>query len=427
MMTLISDARNSTSDVIKEVAKAENLDAEKLRKRITEGRIVIPHNPIHSPKPMAIGEGLTVKVNANLGTSPDHIDLNEEIQKANVALKYGSDAVMDLSIGGDLDLIRKKLIEVVDVPFGTVPIYQAGIEAAKKKGAVIHMNEDDMFNSFEKHARDGVDFVVAHCGVTLESVNRLKKQNRILDLVSRGGSFHTAWILHNQKENPIYENFDYLLEIAKNYDLTLSLGDAFRSGCIYDANDRAKIQELLIIGELVEKARENGVQTIVEGPGHVPLNLIESNVKIMKSVTKSAPYYVLGPLVTDVAPGYDHIVGAIGGAIAGKAGADFLCYVTPSEHLSLPTIEDVREGVIAARIAAHSADLARGIGLKRDIRMAKARRDLDWDAQFELVIDPEKARSYREKRKPINEEFCSMCGELCAIKLPRKYLRDKEE
>ncbi len=426
-MTLMDDAKNGISDVIKEVAKAEGVEAEKLRKRVAEGRVVIPYNPIHSPKLLGIGEGLSVKVNANIGTSPDHADVEEEVQKARIALEYGSDAVMDLSIGGDLDEIRKRLIEAVGMPFGTVPIYQAGIGAVKNKGAVVDMTEDDMFNAFERHAKDGVDFAVAHCGVTLESVNRLKKQKRLVDLVSRGGSFHTAWILHNEKENPLYKNFDYLLELAAKYDLTLSLGDAFRSGCIYDANDRAKIQELLIIGELVERAREKGVQTIVEGPGHVPLNLIESNIKIMKSTTRNAPYYVLGPLVTDIAPGYDHIVGAIGGAIAGYAGADFLCYVTPSEHLSLPTVEDVKEGVVAARIAAHSADLARGLGWDRDIRMAKARRDLDWEEMFDLAIDSTKAKRYRNERKPTHEEFCSMCGDLCAIKLSRKYLRGEKE
>ncbi len=422
-MTLITEAKSGTSDIINAVARAEGVDEKKLTKWVAQGRVTIPFNPIHSPEPLGIGEGLSVKVNANLGTSPDHVDFQEEIQKAKVALEYGSDAIMDLSIGGDLDKIRRKLIKVIDKPFGTVPIYQAGIEASKKS-AVVDMTEDDMFGSIERHAKDGVDFIVAHCGITLESVVRLKRQDRIVDLVSRGGSFHAAWILHNKKENPIYENFDYLLEMAANYDLTLSLGDGMRSGCIHDANDRAKIQEMLIIGELVERARKAGVSTIVEGPGHVPLNLIESNIKIMKSVTKNAPYYVLGPLVTDIAPGYDHIVGAIGGAIAGYAGADFLCYVTPSEHLSLPTVDDVREGVIAARIAAHSADLARGNGWEKDLEMAKARRDLDWDKMFDLVIDPKKAKMYRAQRKPTDEEFCSMCGDLCAIKLPRKYLRE---
>jgi phosphomethylpyrimidine synthase len=422
----MKEAQKSVTEVIRKVSEAEGVDAEQLRKRVAEGIVTIPFNPIHSPEPLGVGEGLNVKVNANIGTSPDLADMDEEIEKAKVALKYGSDAVMDLSIAGDLDEIRRKLLEVVNKPFGTVPIYQAGIESIKKRGAVVDMTEDDMFKAFEKHAKDGVDFVVAHCGITIESVNRLKNQKRIVDLVSRGGSFHTAWILHNEKENPIYKNYDYLLEIAQKYDLTLSLGDGMRSGCIYDANDRAKIQELLIIGELVERAREKGVSTIVEGPGHVPLNIIESNIQIMKSATKNAPYYVLGPLVTDIAPGYDHIVGAIGGAIAGYAGADFLCYVTPSEHLSLPTVEDVKEGVIAARIAAHSADLARGFGWEKDIQMAKARRDLDWEEMFKLVIDPEKAKGYRDLRKPTHEEFCSMCGDLCAIKLPKKYLRGEK-
>lgn len=422
----MDEVKCGQSDVVKQIAKLEGLDYNKLCKRVEEGRVTIPRNPIHSPPPLAIGDGLSVKVNANIGTSPDHVDVNEEMEKAKVALEYGADAVMDLSIGGDLNDIRRRLISIVKKPFGTVPIYQAGISAIKKRGSVVDMNEDDIFNSFETHAKDGVDFVVAHCGITMESVLRLKRQKRLLDLVSRGGSFHTAWILHNEKENPIYENYDYLLDIAKKYDITLSLGDGMRSGCIYDANDRAKMQEMLIIGELVERARERGVSTIVEGPGHVPLNLIESNIKIMKSATKNAPYYVLGPLVTDIAPGYDHIVGAIGGAIAGFAGADFLCYVTPSEHLSLPTVEDVKEGVIAARIAAHSADLARGLGWDVDVEMARARRDLDWDKMFKLVIDPKKAKSYRDIRKPSREEFCSMCGDLCAIKLPKKYLRGEE-
>jgi len=281
-----------------------------------------------------------------------------------------------------------------------------------------------MFNSFEHQAKQGVDFAVAHVGVTKESVERLRRQDRMIPMVSRGGAFHMAWILHNDEENPLYKNFDYLLEIAKEYDLTLSLGDGMRSGAIYDSNDRAKFQELLIIGELVERAREKGVQCIVEGPGHMPLNHIESNIRVMKTITKGAPYFVLGPLVTDIAPGYDHLVAGIGGALAGYYGADFLCYVTPAEHLSLPSAEDVKEGVIAARIAAHSADLAKGIDREIDDEFSRARDHLDWKKMFELAIDPEKAKEYRKRRPPLEDpSTCTMCGKLCAIKIVNKYLR----
>lgn len=419
MMTLMERAIIEITDEIKSVAKAEKISPERVQKRVIEGRVAIPFNPIHSPEVVGIGEGLRVKVNANIGTSPDHVDLDEEIEKARIAVKYKADAVMDLSIGGNLDEIRRAILNELKVPFGTVPVYQAGIEAMRNKGAVIDMSEDDMFNAIERHAKDGVDFVVVHVGVNKESVERLRKQNRILPIVSRGGSFHAAWIVHNEEENPLYKNYDYLLELAGKYDLTLSLGDGLRSGCINDANDRAKIQELLIIGELVDRARERHVQTIVEGPGHVPLNMIESNVKIMKSVTKNAPYYVLGPLVTDIAPGYDHIVGAIGGAFAGFVGVDFLCYVTPSEHLCLPTVDDVKQGVIASRIAAHAADLARGLNHEIDLEMAKARKELDWERQFEVAIDPELARRYKAERSPEHDEVCSMCGDFCAIRMGR--------
>ncbi|HHF58960.1 MAG TPA: phosphomethylpyrimidine synthase ThiC, partial [Thermoplasmatales archaeon] len=276
----------------------------------------------------------------------------------------------------------------------------------------------------EHQAKEGVDFAVAHVGVTKESVERLKRQKRMIPMVSRGGAFHMAWILYNQSENPLYKNFDYLLEIAKEYDLTLSLGDGMRSGAIYDSNDRAKFQELLIIGELVERCREKGVQCMVEGPGHMPLNHIESNIKIMKVVTKEAPYFVLGPLVTDIAPGYDHLVAGIGGAIAGYYGADFLCYVTPAEHLSLPSVEDVKEGVIAARIAAHAADIARGIDVEIDHEFSKARDHLNWKRMFDLAIDPEKAKTYRERNPPLEDpSTCTMCGKLCAIKIVNEYLR----
>jgi phosphomethylpyrimidine synthase len=409
------------SSQIKAIALEEGVEESKVARSVEKGRVVIPANPAHNPSPCGIGEGLRVKVNTNIGTSPDHIDLEEEMAKIRIALKYKTDAIMDLSIGGELDSIRRSILKEVEVPFGTVPIYQAGVDAMAR-GKLVDMTEDDIFNAFDRHGKDGVDFVVAHCGITRESVERLKNQNRLINMVSRGGSFHASWIIHNDCENPLYKNFDYLLEIAKNHNMILSLGDGMRSGCIYDANDRAKFQELLILGELVERARKAGVQAMVEGPGHVPLHMIRSNIEVMKSVTNHAPYFVLGPLVTDIAPGYDHIVGAIGGAIAGYAGADFLCYVTPSEHLRLPDIDDVKEGVIAARIAGHAADLARGykVAMDKDIEMAKARCNLDWSKQFELVVDPEKAKAYRSERQPTQEEFCSMCGDLCAIRRLRE-------
>jgi len=373
---------------------------------------------------VGIGKGLRVKVNANIGTSREHCKTEEETEKAKVSIQAGTHALMDLSTGGDLDSIRLSLLKVANVPFGTVPIYQAGIEAIKKRGAIIDMTEDDMFNMFEKQAKQGVDFAVTHVGVTKQSVERLRRQKRLIPMVSRGGSFHMAWIIHNDMENPLYKNFDYLLELAKKYDVTLSLGDGMRSGALYDSNDRAKIQELLLVGELVERAREYGVQTMVEGPGHMPLDDITSNIQIMKNVTQDAPYFVLGPLVTDIAPGYDHFVGGIGGALAGFAGADFLCYLTPAEHLSLPDINDVRDGVIATRIAAHAADLARGIDRDIDASFSKARENLDWEKMFRLCIDEKKAQEYRQKRLPLEDtKTCSMCGNLCAIELVKKYLK----
>jgi len=425
-MTQISEAKQGKiTKQMKDVSKNENIDVEIIRRRVASGKIVIPFNSIHSPKSLGIGKGLRVKVNANIGTSREHCDIKEEVEKAKVSMDAGAHAVMDLSTGGDLDKIRTSLLKTVDVSFGTVPIYQAGIEAIEKRGSIVDMTEDDMFRSIENHARQGVDFAVVHVGITKESVRRLQRQKRLIPMVSRGGAFHMAWILHNEQENPLYKNFDYLLEIAKEYDLTLSLGDGMRSGAVYDSNDRAKFQELLIIGELVEKAREKGVQTMVEGPGHMPLNDIQSNIEVMKKVTREAPYFVLGPLVTDIAPGYDHFVGGIGGALAGFCGADFLCYLTPAEHLSLPDKNDVREGVIATRIAAHAADLARGIDRDVDFNFSKAREDLNWDEMFALCIDPKKAKEYREKRLPLEDtKACSMCGKLCAIEMVKKYLKE---
>lgn len=427
-MTLMQDVKTGLTDEVNQIAKAENLDPEKVRNLVAAGHIVIPKNPNHNPKPIGIGSGLRVKINVNLGTSPDHFDLNEELEKVKTAIKYGTDTIMDLSIGGDIDSIRREIIKSINVPLGTVPIYQAGLEVARNKtSAVVDMTEDNIFNAIEKHAKDGVDFMTVHCGVTKESVERLRRQGRITDLVSRGGAFLMAWILHNDEENPLFANYDYLLELAQNYDFTLSLGDGLRPGSIADATDRPQLQELIILGELIDRARDAGVQAMVEGPGHIPIHQIEANVKIQKTTCHNAPFYVLGPLVTDIAPGYDHIVGAIGGALAAFYGADFLCYVTPSEHLALPTVEDVRDGTIASKIAAHAADIARGLDSERDLKVAKARKALDWETQFKYVLDPDKARKYRENRKSMEKEVCSMCGNLCAIKIVKEYLDKNDE
>jgi phosphomethylpyrimidine synthase len=408
------------------VAKDEKEQPQRLLRRITKGTVIIPRNVRReNVHPVGIGEGLRTKINTNIGTSPDLCDLNLEIEKAKIAVKYGTDTLMDLSINGNLDEIRRAVLKAVNVPVGTVPIYQAAMEAVKKRGAIIHMTQDDIFNAIEKHAKDGVDFMTVHCGVTQQIVERIAKHPRLMGIVSRGGTFLTAWILHHKKENPLYENYDYLLEMAARYDFALSLGDGLRPGCIFDATDWPQIQELLTIGELVERARAANVQVMVEGPGHLPLNQIESNVQLEKSVCKGAPFYVLGPVVTEIAPGYDHIVGAIGGAIAGLAGADFLCYLTPSEHLGLPTIEDVKEGVIATKIAAHAVDIVK-LGPKamaRDLAMAKARAELNWKEQFENALDPEKAMQIRSRVKLKRPETCSMCSEYCALKVLKEALK----
>jgi phosphomethylpyrimidine synthase len=427
-MTQISSAQHgNVTDQMKQVAKEEPISLQEIRKRVAAGQIVIPWNPNHHPKPVGLGKGLKVKVNANIGTSREYCKPEEEIEKAKVSLDVKTDAIMDLSTGGNLNEIRKQLLNVSTVPFGTVPIYQTAIESAEKHGAIIDMTSDEMFNTFEQQAKQGVDFAVVHVGVTKESVKRLKHQKRLIPMVSRGGAFHMAWILHHEQENPLYKEFDHLLDIAKEYDVTLSLGDGMRSGALADSNDRAKFQEMLIIGELVEQSRKAGVQAMVEGPGHMPLNDIQSNIEVMKVVTKQAPYFVLGPLVTDIAPGYDHFVGGIGGALAGYFGADFLCYLTPAEHLALPNVNDVREGVIAARIAAHAANLARGIDRNIDYEFSTAREELDWDKMFKLSIDKEKPKQYRKQRLPLEDTHsCTMCGNLCAIELVEKYLKQQE-
>jgi len=426
MSTIMEQARKGVTPLIAAVAEKEGLEPEFVRRGVASGRIVIPCNPTHDPRPCGIGEGLGIKINANVGSSRDRVDLQEELEKVAVSLRYGADTVMDLSTGGDIDAIRRAILDACPAPVGTVPIYQIGLTAARR-GALVDMDRDEMFRGIETHAKDGVDFMTVHCGITKESVAWVKRSGRITDVVSRGGSFLTAWILHNDAENPLYEDFDYLLEMAREYEFSLSLGDGFRPGCIHDATDGAQLSELMNLGSLVKRCRAAGVQCMVEGPGHVSLDMVETNMRLQKSVCDGAPFYVLGPLVTDIAPGYDHIVGAIGGAVAAWHGADFLCYLTPAEHLSLPTVDDVREGVIASRIAAHVGDVAKGRGREQDRAMAQARKALDWETMFSLAIDPEKARRYRERGMTKEEEGCSMCGDVCAIKIVSEYLDPKKD
>ena len=415
------------SPEMKAVALIENLDVEHIRSGIANGVIVIPRNVNHNlEKVCGIGQGLKTKVNANIGTSGDFPCVEDELVKLRVAIEAGADALMDLSTGGDLAAVRKTIVENCTVPLGTVPIYEAAVKSADE-GSIVSMKEDDLFRVIERNAEDGVDFLTIHCGITKESVSRLQKQGRIADVVSRGGAFLICWMLGNDRENPLYARFDDLLDICRKHDVTLSLGDGMRPGCLADATDRAQIQELIILGELVDRCREAGVQAMVEGPGHVPMQNVVTNIQIQKTLCKGAPFYVLGPLVTDVAPGYDHITSAIGGAIAAAAGVDFLCYVTPSEHLGLPGPDEVREGVIASRIAAHAGDIAKGIkgAMDWDREMSIARKGLDWKRQEELAIDPIKFRKFRSERATTADEVCSMCGKYCAMKVVDEYLHTK--
>jgi phosphomethylpyrimidine synthase len=425
-LTQLESARKGRiTPEIEKVARDEGVDVDILVKRVADGTVVIPCNANRQMASVrGIGLGLRTKVNANIGTSADYPDIKDELIKLQVALEAGADAIMDLSTGGDLENIRKVIIERCPVPVGTVPIYEAAVRVAKERGSITRMTADDLFDVIESQAKQGVDFMTLHCGITRESVRRLKEQGRITDVVSRGGAFLVTWIVVNERENPLYEQYDKVLEIARRYDVTLSLGDGLRPGCLTDATDRAQIQELIILGELVKRARQAGVQAMVEGPGHVPLDQVTTNVQIQKRLCEGAPFYVLGPLVTDVAPGYDHITAAIGGAIAASAGADFICYVTPTEHLGLPTPDDVREGVIAARIAGHAADIVKGVkgAIDWDNAMAHARKARDWQQQIELSIDPAKAERIRKERRASSDEVCSMCSEFCAMKIVEEAL-----
>ena len=406
------------------VAEEEGMDVELICQGVAEGKVVVPASINH---PMSrycgIGKGLRVKVNANIGTSSDYADIEVELEKLRVAVEFKSDTVMDLSTGGDLTAIRRAILKESPIPLGTVPIYQIGIQAIDRRGAIVNMTPDDIFSHIEEQGEEGVDFMTVHCGVTQSALGRLKRQGRVTDVVSRGGAFLLGWMVHNERENPLYEQYDRLLEIARRYDVTLSLGDGLRPGSLADATDRAQVEELLVLGELVERAWEAGVQVMVEGPGHIPLDQVTANVQLQKSLCRGAPFYVLGPLVTDIAAGYDHICGAIGGAIAAMAGADFLCYVTPSEHLGLPNPDDVKEGVIASRIAAHAADIVKGVkgAWEWDRRMSLARRNLDWEEQARLSLDPERAHRVHAQHSS-SGDACSMCGDFCAMQLVARFL-----
>jgi len=413
---------------VKKVALDEGLDEKLLMQKVAEGLVVIPANPNHAGlEPRGIGEGLSTKVNANIGTSSDISDPEVELNKLRVALKAGADAVMDLSTGGDIAAMRRSILHNCPVPVGTVPVYQAAIRAIKQRGAIVKMTSEDIFDAIEEQADDGVDFVTVHCGVNRQVLAALEKNPRVAGIVSRGGSFLAGWIRHNNRENPLYENYDRLLEIARRYEVTLSLGDGLRPGCSADATDAAQVAELMVLGELVKMARRSGVQVMVEGPGHLPLDHIQANIKLEKQVCHRAPFYVLGPLVTDIAAGYDHITGAIGGAVAAAAGADFLCYVTPSEHLGLPDEEDVKNGVMASRIAAHAADIVKGVAgaAAKDLAMSRARKTLDWDEQKRYALDPEKIDAVR-RRAVTDSHACTMCGDYCAMQLSSQYVENEQ-
>ena len=417
--------RGEISPAAGRIAVEEGIEPERMVRLVADGRAVIVGSRREGCKAIGIGEGLKTKVNANIGTSPDHDDLDAELEKLRVSIEAGADTVMDLSTGGDIDEVRRAILRSCPVPLGTVPIYQAVVEATGRGGEIADCSVEDFFGVVERQARDGVDFMTIHCGLTKRLAEHVAA-SRTAGVVSRGGCFLLQWMVTNDRENPYYEHYDRLLDIAEEFDITLSLGDGLRPGAIDDATDQAQIGELLVIGELVERARDRSVSVIVEGPGHVPLQDIPANMLLQKRVCRGAPFYVLGPLVTDVAPGYDHITAAIGGAVAAWYGADFLCYVTPAEHLRLPSMEDVREGVVAARIAAHAGDIAKGLpgAAEWDRELSRSRAELDWKRALESSIDPERAKSMYDKSGTGSDELCSMCGEYCAI---RGTKRSREE
>jgi phosphomethylpyrimidine synthase len=425
-MTQVELAKaNRISPQMRYVSKNEGMPPELLKSRIKDGKIVLIKNLKRKINPCGVGEGLRVKVNANVGTSKDSSSVDKELRKMNAAIKYGADTIMDLSTGGDIKKIRRLILKNSVVPVGTVPIYEIAIMAAKRRGHISRIKAQDILDVLEAQAAEGVDFFTIHSGITQGVIERLKKQKRLISIVSRGGSFIAEWMIVNKKENPFYEYFDEILRIAKKYDVALSLGDGLRPGSLVDATDRPQIQELVMLGELAGKARKNNVQVIIEGPGHVPLDQIEANIVLQKRLCDNAPFYVLGPLVTDIAPGYDHITGAIGGALAAFYGADFLCYVTPSEHLRIPDEEDVKNGVIASRIAGHAADVAKHLpgAINWDRSMSELRAKRDWKGQIKKSIDPVKAGKYRKSSISVDKDFCTMCSDYCSMKTMEQYFK----
>jgi len=427
MKTLMSRARTgAVPEELRIIAREEGIPTERLRDRLASGKIVVLRNKKRgNVRIVGVGEGLRTKVNVNVGTSPSIVDLGMEVEKVRVAVEYGADSIMDLSTGGDLDNIRRKLLEESrPLPFGTVPIYQAYIEGVRTKRGL--PDEDDFIKILERHLEDGVDFMTIHAGITLELAKRALKSNRIEPIVSRGGSMLTVWMLENNNENPYYTNWNYILELFAEYDAVISLGDALRPGALVDALDHLQIGELIVNAKLLRRAREEGVQVMVEGPGHVPLDKIAIDVKLMKTLTDGAPYYVLGPIVTDTSIGYDHISAAIGAAIAAADGADLICYLTPAEHLSLPTPEQVREGLIAAKIAAHAGDIVKlgSRAVSRDIEISRYKTKLQWDKVISLSIDSKRAREIYEQYG-VKVPACNMCGDLCVFLLLSKYLKKK--
>ncbi|MBI9075726.1 MAG: phosphomethylpyrimidine synthase ThiC [Desulfatibacillum sp.] len=418
MTQLIWAREGRITEAMRQVAEAEGYTPEEIRAKIAAGVAIIPINKGRSFPARGIGEGLKTKVNANIGTSPSHFNLEEELEKLQVAVKAGADAVMDLSTGGDLEKVLKTVLENSPIPVGTVPVYRVIGELLCQGKGTADMTADALFEEIENQAKMGVDFVTVHCGVIRSTVKTLAGCERVMGMVSRGGAIMAEWMAIHKQENPLYEQFDRLLGICVEYDLTLSLGDGLRPGAIHDAEDRAQLSEMMILGELAKRARKAGVQVMIEGPGHVPLHRIAGDVKTQKRLCDGAPYYVLGPLPTDVAPGYDHLVSAIGGAIAAASGVDFLCYVTPAEHLHLPSIEDVHTGVIASRIAAHIGDLEKNLPGAHDwdLAMSQARRDFKWEKMFELAIDPDLARKRRHQSEDHERDVCTMCGDMCALK-----------